>query len=132
MIASKQIGPDFSPVDVTTVSAGTTTLLTLALADNTNYIFYIYVTAVDTVGNKGEWIAIQTWFRVSGGAPQQQGSDKGPAPTSTIPISLLTGNWITIVPSGNTLVVSAVTSSTAHCKFSTQANQQAFFQSVAV
>lgn len=118
---SDALVPDFSAPNTRITTAGTTAILTIPLTDDTIYAIYAAFEVRDATTNHAEWCERQRWSRSSGGAPVVLGPGTGPSPISSISAGTLTGTWIVWTVSGNSVVVSIVTSNTGPVRVSAKA-----------
>lgn len=115
-----QLGPNFSygPTQINT--AGTFTLATIPLDDNSDYSITFQITVRDTSTDIAKWKDCQDWNRASAGVPTLIGTSDGPGPITPVSFTTLVtagspvGNWVKLIQSGNDVLLQLVTANTQH------------------
>jgi hypothetical protein len=121
------LGPNFSGGPTLIIAAGTFTLVTIPIDDDSDYSISFQITVRDTSIDIAKWKDTQDWDRASGGVPTLIGTSDGPAPVTPVSFTTLSGNWASLVASGNNVLLQLTTLNTQHINITWEVDVRARF-----
>ena len=99
------VGPSFEYGPVEIQAAGTYTIATIPLDDDSDYSIDYVVLAKSTANDRAKWKDSQDWARSGGGVPVLTGTSDGPDPVTPAAFTTLAGAWVTAVQSSNNVLI---------------------------